>query len=134
MIRFVYFDTDAFRHIVKAFALDHLCVELRDKIVLSPITVLETLSQLTLPRQAGDEILAIMRSLPNCVNCRSIRMLPWWTAAVCGQVEEADDGLAKDIQAILNTCLNANTTAEVQGGTSALKDLLDVEREKQNEF
>ena len=63
MTRFVYFDTDAFRHIVKAFALDRLSVELRDRIVLSPITVLETLSQLTLPGRAGDEILVIVRVL-----------------------------------------------------------------------
>ena len=87
MPRFVYFDTDAFRHILKAFSRDQLLVKLREKIVLSPITILETLSQLTLVGQAGDEILLIVKSLPNCINGRSIPMLPWWTAAVRGHVE-----------------------------------------------
>lgn len=127
----VYVDTDGFRHIAKTFAKKQLSDELRNRMVLSPITILEVFSQLTLPGAVADEILSEVKALPHFVNHRNINLLPWWTATVHGDFEEADTVFAKRIQEILDGCLQANTVGELQEDASQLKNVLDQEVEKQ---
>ena len=129
--RFVYLDTDAFRHLGTAFVTGHLSEELGDRIVLSPITFLELYSQLTLPGSEGEKTWSIVKALPNYVNRQNVSLLPWWTAAASGVLEKVDEDLAKEIQEALNVCLNSKSFDEIHDDAGKLKDMLDSEREKQ---
>jgi hypothetical protein len=134
MARFVYFDTDAFQHIGRAFAKGCLPVELRERIVLSPITILEIFSQLTLAGPAGEEILSAIRAMLNYADPNNLRLLPWWPTAIKELVfHEAaqDDDLQERIEEVLNRCLSAKSPEEYESDVGELKDMLDRERERQ---
>ena len=59
----VYFDTDVFHRVGETFADRPLPAELRERILVSPITALEALSHLTLKR--ADEILRQIQAMHN---------------------------------------------------------------------
>src|ERR1017187_8741355 len=63
MPKLVYFDTDAFHRIGQTFASQGLAEELREKILLSPITFLEVLSHLTLTNR--DAVLLHIQAVRN---------------------------------------------------------------------
>ncbi len=73
--RKLYFDTDSFHRFADAFGSRGLRADLRDRIVLSLVTIMEVLSQLTL--KSGDEILKRIHSLLNLVNRERAEILPW---------------------------------------------------------
>jgi hypothetical protein len=70
----VYFDTDVFHRIGRTFAHQGLAADLRERIILSPITFLEVLSHLTLNSNAA--ILAEIQAIHNWVNPKRARLLP----------------------------------------------------------
>jgi hypothetical protein len=66
MTKRIYFDTVAFREIGKAFEKTKLAADLRERILGSPITAFEVLSQLSITN--ADEVLGQIHGLHNwCV-------------------------------------------------------------------
>ncbi len=76
----VYFDTDFFHHFASAFENRALEDDLRDKILLSPMTMKEVFSHLAV--EWGPQVHRQINGLPNWLNSRNIGLLPWMTDAV----------------------------------------------------
>jgi len=76
----VYFDTDVWRRIGPALSGNTLSAEIRRRIVLSPISLLEVLSQLALHK--GDMVLRQVQSVNNWVKSGHSEILPWPNVAI----------------------------------------------------
>jgi len=76
----VYFDTDVFHRIGKVFANQGLADDLRERILVSPLTLLEALSHLTLKSNAA--ILADIQAIHNWVNPSHAGLLSWPSDAI----------------------------------------------------
>ena len=120
----VYFDTDAWRVIGHALSADGLPASLRERVVLSPITVLELLSQLALSSK-GERILREVQSVRNWVDPTHGEMLSWPNVAI------AHFGFGVSLPTVLdnaatnlNAVLNADSVAEVRAPASVLMDAL----------
>ena len=106
----VYFDSDVFHRIAQIFHEKGLSADLRNRIVLSPITALEVLSTLTLQR--ADEMLQQIHSLRNWLNREHVGILPWPGTAIAlyGFGVPYDDGnFTERLARSLNVCLEAES-------------------------
>ncbi len=79
---FVYFDSDVFHRIGATFSAQGLAPELRDRVVVSPITMLEVLSHLTLKRRNTETLAHIQAVHNNLVNPDHAGLLEWPTHAI----------------------------------------------------
>lgn len=123
----VYFDTDVFHRIGETFHDKPLAAELRDRILLSPITFIEVLSHLTLKRSGGD-VLKHIQAVHNWVNPKNARLLPWPTIAIAKagfQKTLPDDGSIVRIEKTINVCLGTDSVEELRESAGKLKDALD---------
>jgi hypothetical protein len=122
----VYFDTDAFRHIGTAFATTPLEPELRKGIIVSPISALEVLSQLTIAK--ADVVLAQIHAMHNWLPDPPL-ILPMGGYAIAevgfGLVVR-DDNLDSIVHA-LDVCLTTgeNDVDTLRTHAGELKDYLD---------
>jgi hypothetical protein len=120
---FVYFDTDVFHRAGQAVATHPLPLDLRARILVSPITALEALSHLTLKK--GDEILGHIHAMHNWLNPADAGLLPWPSVAVAnlgfGIPFEEEDAVDQAV----NSCLCTHSAKEVRASAGALKDVLD---------
>jgi len=126
MAGLVYFDTDVFHLVGNAFANQPLSGELRERIVVSPITVLEALSQLTLKK--NNEILSQIQAMHNWVNPKKARLLPWPNEAIRTwgfQKTTPADGFIERIERAINTCLCAKSAEQLRKSAARVKDALD---------
>jgi hypothetical protein len=127
---FVYFDSDTFHRIGATFSAQGLSPELRERILVSPITMLEVLSHLTLKRNA--EILAHIHAVHNWLNPQRAGLLAWSTRAIAqiGFLKEAEpDDFTSRIQESINICLATDSPEELRESASKLKDSLDRMKE-----
>lgn len=101
----LYFDTDSFYRFADTFGSRGLRADLRDRIVLSLVTIMEALSQLTL--KSGDEILKRIHSLLNLVNRERAEILPWmdFPIAKVGFGTKIEEDTTERLGRALNTCL-----------------------------
>lgn len=123
----IYFDTVAFREAGKAFEKNLLATELRARIVISPITFIEVLSQLTV-RRASDVLKQIHAAL-NWTNSQYTGLLPWPDDAlfeVWHQKIPPDDGLTEKMQNAFNVCLATDSAHTLQEEAGKLKDFIDT--------
>ena len=127
---FVYFDSDVFHRIGATFAAQGLAPELRERVVLSPITMLEVLSHLTLKKNA--EILTHIQAVHNLVNPNHAGLLAWPTHAIAqvGFLKAAEpDDFMNNIEKTINICLATDSPEELRESASKLKDSLDRVKE-----
>ena len=75
MPRRVYFDTVSFREIGKALENAALPDDLRENVVVSPLSAFEVLSQLTIVK--ADEVLRQIQAIHNWINPKKAALLPW---------------------------------------------------------
>ena len=121
-----YFDSDVFHRIGTTFSAQALGPELRDRILVSPITLLEVLSHLTLKR--NEEILVHIKAVHNWVNPKQAGLLAWPTDAIAriGFLKEpSPDDFTSRIEKTLNVCLATDSPEELRESASKLKDALD---------
>src|SRR5579864_787772 len=100
---FVYFDSDVFHRVGAVFSAQGLAPELRERVLVSPITMLEVLSHLTLKKNT--EILVHIQAVHNWVNPNHAGLLPWPTHAIAevGFLKAADpDDFMSRIQQTIN--------------------------------
>jgi hypothetical protein len=126
MANLVYFDTDVFHRVGTTFATQRLATDLCERILLSPLTILEALSHLTLKSNA--DVLTHIQSVHNWVNPEHAGLLPWPTAAIAKigfkKEPEADD-VTEKIEKTINLCLSTNSPDELKLSAGKLKDVLD---------
>ncbi len=121
-----YFDADVFHRVGVTFDTLPLPLDLRDRILVSPIATLEVLSHLTLKK--GEEVMRRIQAIRNWLNLEHVRLLPWPDAAISSiafQVTPEDNSLTPDVEHTVNLCLNANSVEEIRGSARKLKDALD---------
>lgn len=122
----IYFDTVAFRQVGKAFEKSVLPPDLREKALISPLTVFEVLSQLTTAE--ADEVLKQIHAVPNWTNPKHTGLLPWPDDALFGiwfKKAPPDDGFTERMTRAFNTCLATGSAKELQGEAGKLKDVMD---------
>ena len=124
MAALVYFDTDCFHHFASTFENRPLSKELRGKILLSPVTMMEMFSHLA--RHWGDKVHRQIQGLHNWVDPSHALVLPWIDTAISHigfGVPEQQDGYTQRLQDDLNACANSN-----------LPELLDVAKARDAEL
>ena len=127
MAGLVYFDTDVFHLVGKAFANQPLSAELRERVVVSPITVLEALSHLTLKK--NDEILRQIQAIHSWVNPNKVHLLPFPIVAITRlswQKKLSQEDFKKQAKKAINICLSTDSAEELQQSAAKLKDALDI--------
>lgn len=126
----VYFDSDVFHRVGATFSAQGLAPELRERVLVSPITMLEVLSHLTLKRNT--EILAHIQAVHNWVNPNHAGLLAWPTHAIAEvgfhKKAEPDDFMSR-MQETINTCLATDSPEELRASASKLKDSVDKVKE-----
>ena len=126
-----YFDTTVFREIGKAFEKDKLPPDLAERILISPITVFEVWSQLTIAK--ADEVLRQVHAVLNWTNPKRTGLLPWPDDALYGtwfKKSRTDDGFTERMQRAFNTCLATESTNALQEEAGHLKDVMDRVKDK----
>jgi hypothetical protein len=127
----VYFDTVSFREIGKALRDTGLPDNLRDGITVSPLSVFEVLSQLTVVK--ADDVLQEIQAIHNWVNSKGAGLLPWpdHALAVVGfGMPVKDDDFTSNMETAFNVCLNATSAASLQEEAGKLKDAMDALKSK----
>jgi hypothetical protein len=122
----IYFDTVAFRKVGKAFEKDSLPKDLRERMLISPITVFEVLSQLTVA--VADEVLSQLQALYNWTNPKRTGLLPWPNDALSGiwfQKPALDNDFTSRMQKAFNVCLAATSAQSLRDEAGKLKDVMD---------
>ena len=122
----VYFDTQVFRAMGCTFEEDTLADELKAKILISPLSVFEVWSQLTVQR--GDEVLRQLQSITNWTNAQRTGLLPWPDDALAElwyQTPSPEDGFTKRMENAMNACLASESVKSLQEEMGKLKDLMD---------
>jgi hypothetical protein len=127
----IYFDTAAFREVGKAFEKSTLPTELRDRVLISPLTVFEVWSQLTIAK--ADEVLQQVHATLNWMNPKHTGLLPWPDDALFSiwfKKAAPDDGFTERMQNAFNTCLATESAKELQDEAGKLKDAMDKMKDK----
>lgn len=71
----IYTDTNVLRYFGTAFARASLAEDLQVQLLLSPLTVMELISQLG--TEGAEEAFAAVQALPRVHNAKATGMLPW---------------------------------------------------------
>jgi hypothetical protein len=122
----IYFDTVAFRQVGIAFEKNALAPDLREKTLISPLSVFEVLSQLTTAE--ADEVLKQIHAVLNWTNPEHTGLLSWPGDALFSiwfKRAAPDDGFTQRMQKAFNACLGAQSARELQGEAGKLKDAMD---------
>jgi hypothetical protein len=138
--RHVYLDTNAFRYFGEAFANDRLADDLRQKMLVSPLSTFEVLAQLA-RQDCGDDVLRQINAIRNWTDPSRAGLLPWpdaWLYQVWFQEQKPDDGFAKRMENALNWCMTADSPASLTALREASAEhgklIDDFKLEKANEF
>lgn len=122
----VYFDTDSFRAVGRALEGEVLPDDIRDAIVVSPLSALEVMSQLT--TVDADEVLREIRAMRSWLRPLDAEILPWPDDVLAklgfGKTLETID-VARIIGTALRNCLGATAASQLQSAAGELKDFLD---------
>jgi hypothetical protein len=122
----VYFDTVSFRVIGKALENAVLPDDIRDKVLVSPLSAFEVLSQLTIGK--ADEVLHQIQAIHNWINPKKAGLLPWSDDALTqigfGKTMREDD-FTQGMEKAFNACLNATAVEPLQEEAGKLKDKMD---------
>ncbi len=108
MSALVYFDTDCFHNFASTFECRPLSDDLRDKILFSPVTMMEVFSHLA--RHWGATAHKQIQGLHNWVVTDHALVLPWMEAAISHigfGVAQKDDGYTKKLEADLSACTDS---------------------------
>jgi hypothetical protein len=122
----VYFDTDVFHRVGQVVENSPLSPDLRERILVSPITALEALSHLSLRK--NDEILRHIHALHNWVNPEHTGLLPWPSVAIAnlgfGKKLEEEESVV-NVETGINICLSTDSAADLRESAGKLKNALD---------
>lgn len=127
----VYFDTVSFRETGKALENAALPNDLRENLLVSPLSAFEVLSQLSIAK--ADEVLHQIQAIHNWINPERAALLPW-PADVLANVgfgkPMKDNDFAQRMEKAFNVCLSATSAELLQEEAGKLKDVMDAMRLK----
>lgn len=127
----IYFDTVSFREIGKALENTALPDDLREHIIVSPLSAFEVLSQLTIVK--ADEVLRQIQAIHNWITPKKAALLPWPDDALAnvgfGKPMKDDDFTPK-MEKAFNVCLGATSAVPLQEEAGRLKDTMDAMKGK----
>jgi hypothetical protein len=115
MTKGIYFDTVAFREIGRAFDKTKLPAEISSRVVVSPITAFEVLSQLSLTN--ADEVLRQIHGVRNWCVPEGTGLLAWPGDALFGLwfgKAAPDDGFTGRMQKAFNVCLATDSAKALE--------------------
>jgi hypothetical protein len=127
----VYFDTNVFRAVGRAFEKNSLPDDLKEKVLVSPLTTFEALSQLTIKN--SEEVLRQIQAIHNWTNPKSTGLLPWPDDALAQlwfEKPTSDDGFAEKMQKAFNVCLAAESAESLREDAGKLKDVMDAMKKR----
>lgn len=123
----VYFDTVSFREIGKALKNTALPDDLREHIVVSPLSAFEVLSHLTIAK--ADEVLRQIQAMHHWVNSTRAGLLPLPDDALASLgfgKSMSDDDFTPRIEQAFNVCFRATSVEPLQKEAGKLKDAMDA--------
>jgi len=123
----IYFDTVVFREVGKAFQKAKLAEDLTRRIVVSPITAFEVLSQLSITK--ADDVLQQIHAVHNWCVPEGTGLLAWPGDALYGlwfQKPAPDDGFTGRMQKAFNVCLASESAESLKEEAGKLMDVVDA--------
>jgi hypothetical protein len=127
----VYFDTNAFRAIGRALRSSALADDLRDHVLVSPISAFEVISQLCTAE--GEEVLCQIQAIHRWVDPKKARLLPWPDDAL-GMIgfglSAKQDDFTQGMQRAFNVCLSVDSAETLREEACRIKDVMDAMRMK----
>jgi hypothetical protein len=122
----IYFDTTVFREVGKAFEKQKMSEDLRERILISPITLFEVWSQLTITN--AEDVLHQIHAVHNWTNPQRTGLIAWPDDALFGiwfQKPAPDADFTKKMQTAFNVCLATDSAKLLQEEAGKLKDVMD---------
>jgi len=127
MPQYVYLDTNAFRYFGHAFESTPLAVDLRGKILVSPLSAFEVFAQLA-DERLGEQVLRQVHAIRNWTNPKHSGLLPWpdeWLYQVWhGKARDAG-GFTEKVQGAFNMCLAADSVSSFKQAAADHRKLMD---------
>src|SRR5437016_1684238 len=123
----IYMDTNVLRYFGTAFAASPMDEELRNRLLLPPISVLELLSQLA--TDAAPEVLASIQAMLRVFNPQRTGVLPWSDDFIRMAVFSAplrEGNVTGSLNNAINNCLNAECADDLVADAREVRTLLDV--------
>lgn len=127
----IYTDTNVLRYFGEAFETASLPETLRDQMLLSPLSVLELLSQLG--TESAAHAFAALQAFPRIHNPKASGMLPWsddlFRMAIFG-IPPGKDVVTPALNNAVIKALNVDKPEELQQEARELRDLMDASKEQ----
>jgi hypothetical protein len=123
----IYFDTNVLRYFAQAFRDRSIDADLKQHIVVSPISLLEILSEIG--TEQAEEAFRTVKAFPNIFDTDNpIPLLPWESEVfrvLVFNLPPQQDQLAELLSHATARALYANTAAELRDDARQLRDLMD---------
>jgi hypothetical protein len=128
----IYFDTNVLRYFADAFRNRPVDVDLKEHFVVSPISILELLSEIG--TEQAEEAFRTVKAFPNIFDTDNpIALLPWerevFRVLVFDQAPE-EDQLAELLSNAMSRALHVNTVTELRDDARQLRDLMDQSKQQ----
>jgi hypothetical protein len=131
----IYTDTNALRYLGIACKEMALPLDLRDSLLLSPMAVMELLSQLALEKDA-EAAFSTLRAFPNIHNGKASGMLPWSDTAFRVSVFDLPpiaDEVIPSLNSAVNDVLDAKNARSVHKLGTRFRQMLDHAKQQKVE-
>ena len=123
----IYFDTNVLRYFAQAFRDQSIDAVLKQHIVVSPISLLELLSEIG--TEQAEEAFRTVKAFPNIFDTENpIPLLPWESEVfrvLVFNLPPQQEQLAELLSNATTRALYANTAADLQDDARQLRDLMD---------
>lgn len=127
----IYTDTNALRYLCTAFAHTDLPVDLKNQLLLSPLTMMELLSQLG--TNGAEEAFASVQALPHVQNSAATGVLPWrddFFRMSIFKLPPGQDTITPALNNAVINVLNASSVKDLHDEGKEMRALLDTEKNK----
>jgi len=127
----IYTDTNVLRYFGVAFATANLAEDLQVQLLLSPLTVMELVSQLG--TGGAEEAFAAIQALPRVHNRRATGMLPWSHALFrisLFDLPPGEDTITPSLNNAIINVLNAAKAEDLREDGREMRALLDAGRDE----
>jgi hypothetical protein len=122
-----YLDTNAFRYFGVAFERAKLPEDLRDKLLISPLSAFEAFAQLA-DEDQGDTVLRQIHAIRNWTNPKRSGLLPWpdeWLYQLWFQKQRPDEKFTKQMEYSFNLCLTSDSAATINAEAAMHNQVMD---------
>jgi hypothetical protein len=126
MAKKVYFDTNAFREIGKGLGNVGLPADVREHVLVSPLSAFEVLSQLCTAE--AEDVLGQIQAIHNWIDPERAGLLPWPNDALATLgfgIRAKEDDFTQRMQRVFNVCLRTDSAETLKEEACKLKEWLD---------